>query len=212
MFKLTAREQKLIAILGGLLLLGLVLRITLPEDNQAVVVDRSSSSSSGAPLEYAREEAEGDSRQPAAGASGITVHVTGNVVQPGVYELPEGARVIDALEKAGGNLDEADLVRINLAQPLLDGQQVYIPALPPEGEDVQHPVPQQLASPEKRVNINTADRSELEGLPGIGAVKAQSIINHREQHGQFQAIEDLLEVSGIGEKTLESIKEQVSIY
>ncbi len=208
MFKLTPREQKLAILLGALLLLGVILRFTLPEEHEAAGVERGIGEAS---VEYSSERAQGDNYQSNEKASRIMVHVTGRVLRQGVYDLNEGARVIDAVEKAGGSLDDADLERINLAQPLIDGQQVFIPKVLQEGDEARL-ASQQVLPVDPRVNINRADQSELETLPGIGAVKARSIISHREKNGPFHSVEDLLQVSGIGEKTLESITDQVTVY
>lgn len=212
MFKLTPREQKLVILLGCLLFLGIVLRFTLPEDNEAARVERETTGE--ASVEYSNEETEAENKQSIKDDTRIMVHVAGEVIHPGVYDLDEGSRVIDALEKAGGSLDNAALERVNLAQPLIDGQQVFIPAVSKEGENVQHAASssEQASLQDARVNINMADQSKLETLPGIGSVKSQSIINYREEHGPFQKVEDLLQVNGIGEKTLENIREQVTIY
>ncbi len=208
LFKLTSREQKLVVLLGGLLLLGIVLRFALPEENEAARVERDSSEM---PAVYS-SEGTGAGQGEAEETVPLVVHVTGHVVRPGVYDLEKGARVIDALEEAGGSLETADLERVNLAQPLIDGQQVYIPALLPQDEDGQAAVPARISPQGSQVNINTADQAELESLPGIGSVKARSIIHYREQHGLFQQVEDILQVSGIGEKTLESLKDQITVY
>ncbi len=208
MFKLTPREQKLVMILGALLLLGVVLRFTLPEEHQG---DGANWGVGQASVEYSSSRTQGDPNPSGEKVSFIIVHVTGSVLRPGVYELNEGARVIDALEKAGGSLEGADLERINLAQPLIDGQQVFIPKERAEGDDAGL-VSQQVLPFDTRVNINHADQSELETLPGIGSVKARSIISHRQKNGPFHSVEDLLQVSGIGEKTLESIKDLVTVY
>ena len=143
----------------------------------------------------------------------IIVHITGAVVNPGVYTLVEGSRVFHVVEKAGGHLSDADLERINLAQPLYDGQPVYVPSISERGtpspDGGQNPAGDPFGA---RVNINTADKAQLETLPGIGNVKAQNILNYREKNGPFQSVEDLLNVNGIGEKVLEGMKDYITIY
>ncbi|HIE09936.1 MAG TPA: ComEA family DNA-binding protein [Armatimonadetes bacterium] len=133
----------------------------------------------------------------------ILVHVTGAVKRPGVYELPEGARVLDAIRKAGGPTKDADLDKINLADFLSDGEKVLVP----------RKAPRRLASkggitPEDvlKVNVNTASERELEALPGIGPVLARRIVEHRKEQGPFKGPEDLLAVKGIGPKKLERIR------
>lgn len=211
MFKLTPKEQKLLILLGFLLVLGLVLRFTLPDKGELEVIkgEETGDDFSAGFIDAAGEGSSGE------GSSGenqkIIVHVAGAVVNPGVYSLEEDARLYDALEEAGGHLGEAALDLVNLAQPLLDGQQVYIPRQD-YGDPADNSFPGGASSAGGKVNINTAGKSDLETLPGIGAVKAQSIINYREQDGPFRDIKELLNVSGIGDKTLESIDDLVTIY
>jgi competence protein ComEA len=131
----------------------------------------------------------------------VTVHVSGGVVQPGVYELPRGSRVQDALDAAGGPVDEADLDRINLARVLQDGQQIYVPLI---GED-------SVESTRFPININVATAEQLSLLPGIGEVTAQAIVDYREAQGPFDRIEDIQDVAGIGPSTFETIKELISV-
>lgn len=145
----------------------------------------------------------------------IVVHVAGEVTHPGVYTLPPKSRWRDAVEAAGGFLPDANIDSINLAAFLQDGEQIHVP-----DSDVSAPAPvtldNSLSIPEKSsviglININTADQSELESLPGIGPQKAQEIIAYREANGLFQQIEDILNVPGIGEKTLEDIKGLITV-
>jgi competence protein ComEA len=137
----------------------------------------------------------------------LIVHVAGWVRRPGVYELREGDRVIDAVEAAGGARKGAYLDGLNLAAPLTDGQQVLVPKTAAPGAAPSGVIPGQPAL----VNINTAAAAELETLPGIGEVLAERIIDHRTEHGPFASVDDLLEVSGIGEATLEEIRELVTV-
>lgn len=209
MFKLSPKEQKLLAVLAFLLILGVVLRFALTND-QAVAVQNGVAD---AP-EMSLAAGEGGTNGLPAGetetaAKLIVVHVVGAVQNPGVYHLPAGSRVYQALAQAGGEIEGADMERINLAQPLVDGQQVYLPLQGAAGAGEPQPMGGVASG---KVNINTADKDELENLPGIGAVKAQSIINYRQQHGPFQRAEDLLEVSGIGDKTLADIKELITVW
>ncbi|WP_246258455.1 helix-hairpin-helix domain-containing protein [Kroppenstedtia pulmonis] len=145
----------------------------------------------------------------------MVVDIKGAVKKPGVYPLPPGSRIQDAVKQAGGPVTEADLDRVNLAQLLSDGMALYIPK---KGEE---DVPAVSAPGSgggsgngmqegEKVNINTAEAGELEELQGIGPAKAAAIIQYREENGPFQSPEDLLNVPGIGEKTLENLKEQVA--
>ena len=139
----------------------------------------------------------------------LRVHVAGAVGTPGVYELPVGARVREALEAAGGPAEEADLDRVNLAAPLEDGQQVFIPAQSEGSSAALPPAASPAPSIEGTININTATASELEALPGIGPSLAEKIVAYRLEHGLFNEPEDLLQVSGVGPAKLEQIRDLI---
>lgn len=140
----------------------------------------------------------------------VVVHVAGAVVAPGVHELPPGSRVIDAVEASGGLTPDADAGSINLAAPLVDGAQVYVPragevAVPPVAIQAE---PGASAGP---IDINTADATQLETLPGVGPATAAAIIDHRERHGPFASVEGLLDVRGIGEAKLAALRDLVRV-
>lgn len=149
-------------------------------------------------------------------APDVTVHVVGEVESPGIVSLPGGSRVVDALQDAGGETSDADLTGINLARELVDGEQVVVPrpgetpvaAAPPAGGAGSSGGP---ASSDAQVNLNTADLTTLETLPGVGPVLAQRIMDWREEHGSFVAVEELGEVSGIGDKTYEQLAPKVTV-
>jgi competence protein ComEA len=136
----------------------------------------------------------------------INVYVTGAVAHPDVYALPEGAIVKDALTVAGGSTKEADLVTVNLAARLQDGDQVTVPAKAADGTSTAVSPASPASSTRTRVSINRATLAELDTLPGIGPAKAQAILDYRSQHGQFKRVEDLQNVKGIGLKTFEDLK------
>ena len=151
----------------------------------------------------------------------IYIHITGEVKKPGVIELNSGDRVIDAIEKAGGETKQADLSQVNLAYKVEDGQKIYIPN---KNEKITEYIwsgngnnngDSNLNNKEqkegKKVNINTANQSELDGLPGIGPALAQRIIDFREENGEFKSIEDIQNVKGIGEAKFEEIKENICV-
>ena len=137
-------------------------------------------------------------------AEAITVHVSGAVAAPGLFSVARGARVADAVAAAGGVLPEADLHRLNLAAPVSDGQQLVVPEVPEEGGAGG-------MAGDGRVRVNAADASEMEALPGVGPVLAARIVAHREQHGPFGTVEDLLEVPGIGEGKLAALRDAVLV-
>jgi competence protein ComEA len=158
---------------------------------------------------------------PASPTGSVIVDVTGQVRRPGVYELPAGARVIDAIQRAGGPKENAELSVLNLAAPLADGQQVVVPKpgqVVPPGVVPTAPVPG--AAPGLApgapgsgalINVNTADALTLEDLPGIGPVLSQTIVQHRTEHGPFTSVDQLEDVSGIGPATLEKLRPLVTV-
>ena len=144
--------------------------------------------------------------------STVQVHVAGAVKNPGVYILPENTRNIDAITAAGGATSEADLERINLSEFIKDGQRVYIPYKNQPIPTSERASTISLSPTEPTlVNINTADADALMSLPGIGEVKAAAIIAYRETYGPFTSIEALLNVNGIGQATLEGLREHITL-
>lgn len=148
----------------------------------------------------------------------ILVHVAGAVRRPGLYELRAGARVAEAIDAARGPRAGADLNAINLAEPLVDGTKLDVPrvgqtpAPVPSGTSTSgsYGITTEGATPAV-IPLNTADQAALETIPGVGPVTATAILEYRDQIGAFEAIDQLLEVSGIGPATLESIRPYVTI-
>lgn len=149
----------------------------------------------------------------------VMVHAAGAVSHPGVYVLGDDARVGDLLAAAGGPVAGADLDRVNLAAPLTDGTRVYVPEV---GEDRPPPVlagsevpgadPEGAGTdPGALIDVNRATASELEHLPGVGPATAASIIDHRERHGPFERVDDLLSVRGIGDAKLAALRDLVHV-
>ena len=132
----------------------------------------------------------------------ISVHITGAVVLPGVYDLPPESRVADAIDAAGGFLPIADQEQINLAALLQDGMKIEI------GTRSAYSV---LGGSSDRININTATVDELDGLPGIGPSTAQKIVDYRRQFGDFQRTDEIMKVSGIGSATYDRIKDLITV-
>lgn len=133
----------------------------------------------------------------------IFVYVCGAVVQEGVYELPSGSRVYEAVEKAGGFTEDAARTQVNQAEILEDEARLYIPT---EAEAAEEQAPT-----DGKVNINTASKEDLMTLPGVGESKASQIIQYRETHGAFQKIEDVMKISGIKEGLFNQIKDDIKI-
>lgn len=137
----------------------------------------------------------------------IYVHLLGAVAIPGLYELADGSRAVDAVAAAGGFTDDADRGAVNLARYVTDGEQIAVPVVGAE------PVSVGAAGTagDGRVNVNTADAATLETLPRVGPSMAARIIEWREANGRFTSVDDLLAVSGIGEKTLEGLRDRVTV-
>jgi len=140
----------------------------------------------------------------------ITVDVKGAVKSPGIYNLPLGSRVHDAVQKAGGMTENADSKNLNLAQKVSDESLVYVPSK--EETDIQEASPNTTSSKEtKKVNINKASLEELKQVKGLGGKRAQDIIDYRESNGKFKSVDELKKVSGIGAKTIEKLKDYVTV-
>ena len=207
------KEYKIIVIcaclglaLGGFLLIKPSTQKPVTETNlQAEVATVSKDSSSE--KEVKKEEKEEPLEQDL-----ITVDVKGAVKSPGIYDLPVGSRVHDAVQKAGGLTEEADSKSLNLAQKVSDEALVYVPT---KGEEAAS---QQVASgttastsKDKKVNLNKASLEELKQVKGLGGKRAQDIIDHREANGKFKSVDELKKVSGIGAKTIEKLKDYVTV-
>ena len=147
----------------------------------------------------------------------IVVHVSGAVNKEGIVELEENSRIADAIEKSGGLKDDANMNEVNLAYKLEDGMKIYIPSN--KDQEVQEKsnissVIESNATNKKansKVNINTAPQEELDSLPGIGPSTALKIINYRKEHGKFSKIEELKNVSGIGDSKFNQLKDLITV-
>jgi competence protein ComEA len=137
---------------------------------------------------------------PSPTSRSVTVYVSGAVKTPGLYVLPEGSRVNDAILSAGGFLPNAEQEGLNLAARLEDGQQLDVPV-----RSASAPVSG------GRVNINTASAEELDALPGIGPTTAENIVNYRVEHGPFQFIQDIQNVPGVGASTYDGIEDLIMV-
>ncbi len=149
--------------------------------------------------------------EPSPTVSMIQVHVVGEVKLPGVYSLPEGANVQDAINAAQGPTEFSQQDLLNLAATLDDGQRVYIPSKEEAQVDVDSDQRNLELSLDNLVNINTASQEELDTLPGIGSVRAKAIIAYRTENGFFMNIEDLMKVEGIGETLFSELKDLITV-
>ena len=152
------------------------------------------------------EENVGESSLDTIEIKTIIVDISGEVIIPGVYEIPSDYRLNDLIEMAGGLSEDADIDRINRARTLIDGEKIYIPSFD-EALEIQSPIEVN----EGKVNINSAGIDELQTISGIGPVTAEKIISYREEHGAFTSIEELLNISGIGEKTFKKMQDYVTV-
>lgn len=160
--------------------------------------------------------AQGEAPEPVAAEDGeLYVHVFGAVRSPGLYVLPAGTRVVDAIAAAGGLAQDAATQGVNLARPLADGEQLGVPTAE---EFLAAPMPEAPGAADAAaggsggpVNVNTAGQAALETLPGVGPALAGRIIAWREEHGAFTSVEELIDVSGIGPKVLDGLRDQVTV-
>jgi competence protein ComEA len=163
-----------------------------------------------APLEQVAETPDRSARPV------LVVHVVGAVRRPGLFRLAEGARVADAVARAGGATRKADLAGLNLAAPLVDGIQVLVPRRVPVGGGGGPPSVPEGEAPGapgvtgRKLSLAAATAEELDGLPGVGPVTAQRIIDYRAEHGPFRSVDDLDAVPGIGPTRVEQLRELVT--
>ena len=154
-------------------------------------------------------DAAGGASAPTDPGEELVVDVAGKVRRPGIAVLPAGSRVVDALEAAGGARRGVDLTALNLARPVVDGEQILVGVAPAAGVagTLDSPVP----GGEALVNLNTADQAALDTLPGVGPVTADAILAWRDNNGGFTSVDELLEVDGIGEATLADLAPLVTL-
>ncbi|NMB09430.1 MAG: hypothetical protein GX982_01905 [Tissierellia bacterium] len=218
----TKREQIIILIITAVMIFTLGYKVLNKDDNsQSLVVE-------GEELDFrdVKETTDKENEEVVQNKNGqdyILIHITGEVKSPGIVKLQEGDRIIDAIEKAGGLTSKADQSSINLAQKLFDEDKVNIPEV---GQNIEDPntsievVSQGSGVVESgnssgssgsgKININNASKEELKTLPGVGEATSQKIIDYRES-SKFTTPEDIMKVSGIGEKKFEAIKEMITV-
>lgn len=188
----------------------------MQDDSNETTVETEKASNSNGKLGLLSDGSEGK----------VVIHIVGEVNTPGVYSLPEGSRINDAIKIAGGKTENADLSKINLAYILEDGVQIYVPQIGEKlGEDDTFiregagstgiiTESSNIENSEKKtskVNINTANLEKLKTLSGVGDSTAQKIIDYREKNGKFKKIEDIKNVSGIGDAKFETLKNQICV-
>ncbi|WZL71554.1 helix-hairpin-helix domain-containing protein [Clostridiaceae bacterium 35-E11] len=209
MWKFTKRELIIICIFISII--GIVIGTNYYQNyfKQIVIEDENEALEE---IDHDIEEVKEDSIEKEIEEKWIYIDICGEIKKPGVIKVLEGARVIDAVELAGGLLETADRRQVNMARILLDGEQIYIPKI---GDNMNSTDSANnlstTRSTSSKININTASKEELETLNGIGQSLAERIIQYREANGNFKDIKDIMKVSGIGEKKFEGIREHISI-
>ena len=210
----TGAHVTLIAVVIALAV-GLAAWLAVRSDPEAVpplVPVSESLVSPSTPPHTAGQVSASDAGDLATAGGEVTVDVAGKVRRPGIAVLPPGSRVVDAVEAAGGARAGVDLASLNLARPLVDGEQILVGVSVPAG--VAGSLGSPGAAPEGAgplVSLNSADLAALETLPGVGPVTAQAIVDWRTENGGFTRVEELLEVDGIGDATLADIAPHVTV-
>ena len=204
------KEYKIIVICAGL---GLVLGgffLLKPVAQAPAKETKVQTEVAAVPKDSTDEKEDGNHKEEAVEQDLITVDVKGAVKSPGIYDLPVGSRINDAVQKAGGLTDNADSKSINLAQRISDEALVYVPT---KEEATSQEMPSSTSNSKEynNVNVNTASLEELKQVKGLGAKRAQDIIDHRDSNGKFKSVDELKKVSGIGAKTIEKLKEYVTV-
>ena len=211
--KIKQYKLALVIALIGLVIAGFMMlqREQKQENNIQQLMEQTSYSSSST-TEKSEQRSESDQGDKNEGM--VTVDVKGAVKKPGVYQMKSSSRVHDALLKAGGMTDEADLKSINQAQKLVDEAVVYVAKVGENVVDVTTNTSTSSATSQAKsglVNLNTATEADFQTISGIGQKRAQDIIAYREANGKFKSVDDLKNVTGIGAKTLEKLKEYVTV-
>ncbi|MGX7047632.1 competence protein CelA [Lactococcus piscium] len=221
--KIKHHRWLLIGLLIPIMVIGLLVVIFAKQDTASSSVGLVSSTqlNAGGKSEKGVKKMSGNDKKTTAKETErkdrITVDLKGAVKKPAVYTLKQDSRVNDLLLLAGGVTDQADTKSINLAQKLTDEMVVYVASIGEDksaeivGTKAHDDVDSAAAQAIDKININTADLAQLQKLSGVGLKKAQDIIDYREQNGKFNQLEDLGNVSGFGEKSLEKLKESVAV-
>lgn len=219
--KLLERKAVVVAMLVVIAMASGLAMATLGGESDGVTFERDATSVERADTGSEDASDDGDpssDSKRASAASEVYVDVGGAVVTPGVYRLREGARVAQAIDAAGGLTPEADVAGLNRASKVTDGQKIHVPTVGEQqasiaeaGVDGGTSASSGVSGATGLVNINTASAAELQTLSGIGPSMAQSIIDERTKNGAFASVDDLMRVSGIGEKKLAKIKDCICV-
>jgi len=200
----------LVLVVSAALAVGVAVVFFAGSPPSEAIVTPAFTPSTGAVTAGTAAEASASPASTATSAAVLVVHVAGLVARPGVYEVPAGSRVVDAIEAAGGAMEGADLSQLNLARLLTDGEQVAV-GVPPAPDQLGQGTVPGSAAPAAPLDLNQATESELDTLPGVGPVLAARIVIWRQENGTFSSVDELLEVSGIGEATLRDIAPLVRV-
>lgn len=208
-------DKKRILIISLVVFLSVIVYIVLKlESKDEIVIENDTKSTSEIISEKSINEEsdiETDKKVQTEVLTPIVVYICGRVKNPGIVHLNEGQRIYDAIEKSNGVLEDADLDTINLASKVSDGQKIYIPKIGEKVEEITSSnYPNTSSNGNELININTANSSQLEDIPGVGPSTANKIIEYREQNGKYKNIESIKDVSGIGDKKFESIKKHIT--
>lgn len=214
--EMLSAKQKTAIIIAGVIIVGIFIFYMTTKSNNYIMPEIN---------EIAEDENKGDGEEPEEEqivSKEIVVHITGAVQKEGIVRIKEGSRIVDAIEAAGGMTDEINLEMINLAYTLKDGQKIYVPKLSDKeeekyinGEKASNIIidngTEENSSTNAKININTANIAQLETISGIGESTANKIIQYREKNGKFKTIEEIKNVSGIGELKYEGIKNDICV-
>ncbi len=214
--EMLSAKQKTAIIIAGVIIVGIFIFYMTTKSNNYIMPEVN---------EIAEDENKGDGEEPEEEqivSKEIVVHITGAVQKEGIVRIKEGSRIVDAIEAAGGMTDEINLEMINLAYTLKDGQKIYVPKLSDKeeekyinGEKASNIIidngTEENSSTNAKININTANIAQLETISGIGESTANKIIQYREKNGKFKTIEEIKNVSGIGELKYEGIKNDICV-
>ena len=204
------KEKIIIAIIGVILIISLIIYfIDRNEEDEFIEINNEIANLTEEEVVEEIEEIEE-----------IILHIIGAVKNPGIVKIKEGSRIVDVIEAAGGITEDADVSKINLAYIVEDGQKIFIPSITDEiteeteyvtSESGDNIIVDDNKGENVMVNINKATQTELETLPGIGPAMALRIIEHREENGNFENIEEIKNVKGIGDSKFENIKNNICI-